>query len=86
MNQFGLSALFHVFDALSGMRRKNHEGDTPREPFAWGDPQRFSIGRIVAAQRYGLPKQVEVETLRPSPTRRWPSRSGNAVEVGLGNC
>ena len=66
MNQLGPWAVLQAIDLLLGKSSQ----DTPDEAFAWGRPQRFSVGRIVEDQQRSLRGHHDVITVERTPSRK----------------
>ncbi len=70
MTQLGPWAISHAIDLILG--KSSDESDRQRrdEAFAWGRPQRFSVGRIVDDQRRSLRGHVDVITVGRPPSQK----------------
>ena len=69
MNQLGPWAILQAIDLLLGKYNHDGDGESRDGAFAWGSPQRFSIGRIRDDQRLSQRGRIDVITLGARPPR-----------------
>lgn len=79
MNQLGPWAISQAIELLSAKTSRDLNGAMGDAAFAWGRPERFSVGRIVEDQRRATRGHIDEISLVPRPARTGTREAGRCA-------